>query len=940
MYTSTISDQTDRTGTLVCYDGAGLLAGIPSRNNIVAEFDNGITTIFQQSLSGKQPIHFMPTDGSIRPFFNVEVPENHSLSSLKTILTCILSVTLKNTTKFGFEDIRAFPLQGYYTEKKAYIRIRTWNHFDRWAVLSNYLYEFTPDGTYLFRLSVDNYNPISEDDYNNPLFSSALTRDRTLILTWNIETYSSRKTGEMPNAKYDEDRVFMICMTVHWKDDPEPLKQICLVDVETAPEPSWITIVCGSQTDLLKAFALCWKLLAPDIHIGFNDSQYDWWFIIEKANKLGVLEWMFNHMSFKPSSLEKIIKWEYRYNMIKVNDRKFHSKHLKIPGCVAIDVRPCFMGIYSKAEKSSLAFYLNECELESKMDMPIHRMNKYYERALKKPDCMSAEQMREVAKYCIIDALSCQRLMVKHNAINEYREVASIAFLSLFDAHYFAGETGKYPGAYVFTPVKGLENRRPVTGLDFASLYLNLIITYNLSPDKIILSQEHAVSVEQSDKKLHKIEFLFNNNPQRAWSVQHNNISEEKGLYTSVLEYLSGKRNEMKKRLAPLKEKKEDMDLVISSMGKSLSLSEAIEQILANAEVEKRNGLTKNLYHFIHKEKHEFIAEYDSICFDCSCLNKKQYAFKVYMNTFYGTAGDNFVKRKGFEIKYGDTNSLYLVCPEERFQRCDEAYDSGNGISKEEYWSRMVEISMVEMEKLRDEVNDFLKDPLILKWHMRKSYFRHTREEADAKRLIKRGLTSEPYLYEIPEPGERFEYVVVENDSSDKVGNKMEYPEALKKLKDANKAGDNKADDGGVDGYDLDEDEEDEDKMDEDEVSKIRDALAQKSAEKWIRGARIYAKKIFDTTYADKGEHLTNNAYYQSFLNALDKQEESIRLKLSSLLKEISKVDIEYRDSMYKLVTKKRAMSLEQYLISYYLDDDKKDDSSEADIDEIIELYG
>ncbi|CAB5362484.1 unnamed protein product [Rhizophagus irregularis] len=486
----------------------------------------------------------------------------------------------------------------------------------------------------------------------------------------------------------------------------------------------------------------------------------------------------------------------------------------------------------------------------------------------------------------------------------------------------------------------------------------------------------------------------------------------------------------MKKRLAPLKEKKEDMDLVISSMGKSLSLSEAIEQILANAEVEKHNGFTKNLYHFIHKEKHEFIAEYDSICFDCSCLDKKQYAFKIYMNSFYGTAGD--------------------ICPEKRFQRCDEAYDSGNGISKEEYWSQMVEISMVKMEKLRDEVNDFLKEdngspylkmayeevlfPVVFtgkkkyygiphesKPNFNKKLFiqgveidlngviktavwkpdknnksvqhfisqmrdRHTREEADAKRLIKRGLTSEPYLYEILEPGERFEYVVVENDSSDKVGNKMEYPEvvrrlgkkinisyylktvvslcarfinydesfqpsseivleALKKLKDANKAGDNKADDGGVDGNDLDEDEEDEDKMDEDEVSKIRDALAQKSAEKWIKGyikslrdgpkkdktiishlwegARIYVKKIFDTTYADKGEHLTNNAYYQSFLNALDKQEESIRLKLSSLLKEISEVDIEYRDSMYKLVTKKRAMSLEQYLISYYLDECK-----------------
>ncbi|GBC18995.1 DNA polymerase family B-domain-containing protein [Rhizophagus irregularis DAOM 181602=DAOM 197198] len=310
---------------------------------------------------------------------------------------------------------------------------------------------------------------------------------------------------------------------------------------------------------------------------------------------------------------------------------------------------------------------------------------------------------------------------------------------------------------------------------------------------------------------------------------------------------------------------------------------------------------------------------------------------------------------------------------------------------------------------------------------------RHTREEADAKRCIKKGLTPEPYLYEIPEPGERFEYIVVENGSSDKIGDKMEYPEvvrrlgkkidisyylktvvglcarfinyddihqpsseivleALKKLKDGNKAGGNKADDGGVDEDDLDEDEMDEDEIDEDEVSKIRDALAQKLAEKWVRGyikslhdgpkkdktiishlwegARIYAKKLFDTTYADKGECLTNSAYCQPFINALNKQEESIRLKLSSLLKEISEVDIEYRESMYKLVTKKRAMSLEQYLTSYYLDecklladfrniwykvvgleithyrtlsklqDSKKDDSSESDIDEIIELYG
>ncbi|CAG8798050.1 21500_t:CDS:1, partial [Racocetra persica] len=59
---------------------------------------------------------------------------------------------------------------------------------------------------------------------------------------------------------------------------------------------------------------------------------------------------------------------------------------------------------------------------------------------------------------------------------------------------------------------------------------------------------------------------------------------------------------------------------------------------------------------------------------------------------------------------------------------------------------------------------------------------RHTREEADAKWRIKKGLTPEPYLYEIPEPAERFKYIVVENDSSQKVENKMEFLEVVRRL--------------------------------------------------------------------------------------------------------------------------------------------------------------
>src|SRR6266542_1670526 len=96
------------------------------------------------------------------------------------------------------------------------------------------------------------------------------------------------------------------------------------------------------------------------------------------------------------------------------------------------------MKFYPKAKKSSLAYYLKECELDNKLDMPFHHMFKYYRRALKETNVTMAEQMHEVAKYCIIDTISCQWLIVKRNAINEYREVASVAFISLYDSYYFA----------------------------------------------------------------------------------------------------------------------------------------------------------------------------------------------------------------------------------------------------------------------------------------------------------------------------------------------------------------------------------------------------------------------------------------------------------------------------------------------------------------------
>ncbi|CAI2199810.1 11422_t:CDS:2, partial [Funneliformis geosporum] len=92
------------------------------------------------------------------------------------------------------------------------------------------------------------------------------------------------------------------------------------------------------------------------------------------------------------------------------------------------------------------------------------------------------------------------------------REVTSIAHVSLFDSHYHANEmkVRNLLNTYAFKRDMGIESRRPVTGLNFASLYPSLIMAYNLSPDKIILIHEEADIAEKNGTILYKIEFPFN----------------------------------------------------------------------------------------------------------------------------------------------------------------------------------------------------------------------------------------------------------------------------------------------------------------------------------------------------------------------------------------------------------------------------------------------
>jgi len=98
---------------------------------------------------------------------------------------------------------------------------------------------------------------------------------------------------------------------------------------------------------------------------------------------------------------------------------------------------------------------------------------------------------------------------------------------------------------------------RPITGLDFASLYPHLIMTYNLTPEYIISKKTCDDSTEKMVRKakkayknehtLHKIMFPYGDRTITGYSIRHDNKPELFGVYPTLLKELYDKRSVLKK---------------------------------------------------------------------------------------------------------------------------------------------------------------------------------------------------------------------------------------------------------------------------------------------------------------------------------------------------------------------------------------------------------
>ncbi|CAI2194454.1 5673_t:CDS:2, partial [Funneliformis geosporum] len=274
-----------KVGQVVHYSGENYLIGISTCDELVAKNDEESKEYINQI-----PIIFFVS-------MDISLMARNQLSPLLVSRKDSRGSTM-NINLIQMECIKAYPIRDYHVKKKPYLCIVASNRDERFTALniissynskvdpeykietasdntdtyyrkvarehqisfsgcgliSNYRYNFSAPYyakshhcSHAFYAHINNFRLIDNFESLYKIYPSSLfTHDRALVLTCDIETYNSRGSALNPHG---------------------------------------ITIICENQANLLKAFALCWKSFASDIQLSFNNSGYDWSFIVEKATK-------------------------------------------------------------------------------------------------------------------------------------------------------------------------------------------------------------------------------------------------------------------------------------------------------------------------------------------------------------------------------------------------------------------------------------------------------------------------------------------------------------------------------------------------------------------------------------------------------------------------------------------------------------------------------
>lgn len=258
-------------------------------------------------------------------------------------------------------------------------------------------------------------------------------------------------------------------------------KQICyVVDNKTEPiieKKGYELKIFKSEHVMMKEFIKDFKDEDSDYIAGWNSINFDLSYIFNRLPKLKIAQ--------RSMSL---------FNEFYVDGERYFCK---LAGCIAIDQEFMYRTFtFTKMENYKLGFIAQHELKRTKIQLPLP-FNEMYWKMLNKTieynnrDTEIIKDLEDKLKH--INLINELRVVCETSfeGISSFSQIDSLMLNHLKDKGWASKNADmyikkkKYAGAFVFDPIPGIYNN--ITDFDFASLYPNIMITYNIGINNFVM---------------------------------------------------------------------------------------------------------------------------------------------------------------------------------------------------------------------------------------------------------------------------------------------------------------------------------------------------------------------------------------------------------------------------------------------------------------------
>lgn len=419
-----------------------------------------------------------------------------------------------------------------------------------------------------------------------------------------------------------------------------------------------------------------------------------------------------------------------------------------------------------------------------------------------------AERMAAFTQYCLVDSEICKLMAIEVNLVGDNRAISAKSHISLTDSIWRAGsakvlgsaiyngrtlfrdasgymlvyglnaareepdeeDKTTITGAYVMSPIYGLELWSPVAGLDIQSLYPSVIVQYNIDHSKLIMVLESGYfnyynMIKQVDAigwaNVNQIDITYNERNYSFFTLAHHNDRKLMGNIPLILEKYMSER-------AVIKDWANHYGDMIKGLFVELASEAKFESYITVAL--ERYGHTgacdfdSNRLRLLEKvgsmrgQWADVAHRIDFLLFEVASVKLESEALKLLMNTFYGVMGAHFsplysiylsssvttigqkiikslyaqALHEGYILHYGDTDSMYVARPndygpyldqQELMYERDVAIDDARAMgmieapdylvqlrsSHHAYYDFVIRDALVDLRDLCARLNEYLR---------------------------------------------------------------------------------------------------------------------------------------------------------------------------------------------------------------------------------------